>query len=85
MSLPVIAAGHGGLAETVVDGQTGILFPPGHPDAFAAAIEELLDMGGEARTAMGLRGKNRVRASYGKAALQASTLQVYDRLLGEGA
>lgn len=85
MAIPVIAAGHGGLAETVVDGQTGILFPPGHPDAFAAAIEKLLDMGGDARAAMGLRGRDRVRTSYGKAALQASTLQVYDRLLGEGA
>lgn len=85
MEIPAIAAGHGGLAETIVDGETGILFPPGHPDAFAAAIDKLLDMSSEARSAMGLRGRDRVRKSYGKAALQASTLRVYDRLLGVGA
>ncbi|MGE0597560.1 MAG: glycosyltransferase family 4 protein [Hyphomonadaceae bacterium] len=82
MGLPVIAANHGGLAETVVDGETGILVTPGDSGALAAAIERLLDMGVEARAAMGLRGKSRARRDYAKTALQSSTLQVYDRLLG---
>lgn len=40
-SLPVIAAGHGGLAEIVVDGETGLLVQPGSAPALAQAIERL--------------------------------------------
>jgi len=42
MGVPVIAAGHGGLAETIVDGVTGFLVPPGDPVALAAALERIL-------------------------------------------
>ncbi len=38
---PVIAAGAGGVLETVLDGETGLLATPGDPAAFAAAIERL--------------------------------------------
>lgn len=82
MGLPVIAANHGGLAETVIDGETGLLVSPGDPDALAGAIERLLDMGAPARAAMGMKGKDRVRQFYTKTALQSATLQVYERLLG---
>ncbi|WP_395645126.1 glycosyltransferase family 4 protein [Terricaulis sp.] len=82
MGVPVVAAAHGGLAETVLDGETGLLVPPGHPQALAAGLERLLDLGVEARRAMGLRGRDHVRSRYSKTALQASTLRVYDRLLG---
>jgi glycosyltransferase involved in cell wall biosynthesis len=81
MGKPVVAAGHGGLAETVADGLTGFLVTPGDSRALAAAIEQLLDMGPEARVAMGRKGRERARRLYTKAALQASTLQIYDRLL----
>ncbi|MEJ0060299.1 MAG: glycosyltransferase family 4 protein [Terricaulis sp.] len=81
MGKPVVAAGHGGLAETVVDGSTGYLVGPGDSKALADAIERLLDMGPEAREAMGRRGRDRAARLYTKAALQASTLQIYDRLL----
>ena len=82
MGVPVIAANHGGLAETVVDGETGLLVAPGDSLSLAAAIEKLAKAGPEARKAMGLRGRDRARRLYAKTALQASTLQVYDRLLG---
>lgn len=82
MGLPVIAAGHGGLAETVLDGETGFLVTPGDPDALAEAMIRLLEMGHEGRAKLGEAGQKRARALYSKAALQASTLQVYDRLLG---
>jgi glycosyltransferase involved in cell wall biosynthesis len=81
MGKPVVAADHGGLAETVVDGLTGFLVGPGDAKALAAAIEQLIDMGPEARVAMGRRGRDRAGRLYTKAALQASTLQIYDRLL----
>lgn len=38
---PVIASGVGGLVETVVDGDDGILVPPGDPVALAAALRRL--------------------------------------------
>jgi glycosyltransferase involved in cell wall biosynthesis len=82
MSRPVIAAAHGGLAETIVDGATGLLVPPGDAEALAGALERLIDMGPQARRDMGRRGRERVVANYTTAAMQAATLAVYDRLLG---
>lgn len=41
--IPVVAARSGGNPELVVDGQTGILFPPGDHEALAKGIEKLLD------------------------------------------
>jgi glycosyltransferase involved in cell wall biosynthesis len=38
---PVIASGTGGLVETVVDGDDGILVPPGDPQALADALRRL--------------------------------------------
>jgi glycosyltransferase involved in cell wall biosynthesis len=37
----VIASNHGGCAECVIDGRTGLLFPAGDPDALADAILQL--------------------------------------------
>jgi glycosyltransferase involved in cell wall biosynthesis len=37
---PVIAANAGGTRETVIDGQTGVLFPPGDVDALAQAMRD---------------------------------------------
>jgi len=38
---PVIATAHGGPAEIVVDGETGILFPPGDVPALVSAVKTL--------------------------------------------
>ena len=81
MGLPVLAAGHGGLAETVIDGETGLLFEPGKPNALAAAIAKLIELGQAERASLGAAGRNRARSLYSTAALQASTLQVYDKVL----
>jgi glycosyltransferase involved in cell wall biosynthesis len=39
---PSIAADHGGLAEIVLDGKTGLLFPPGDVTALIAAVKSLI-------------------------------------------
>jgi glycosyltransferase involved in cell wall biosynthesis len=39
--VPVVAAGHGGLAEMVRDGVDGLLFRPGDAAALAAALRRL--------------------------------------------
>jgi glycosyltransferase involved in cell wall biosynthesis len=37
--LPVIAFGEGGARDSVIDGETGVLYEPGSPQALAGAIE----------------------------------------------
>ncbi|MFZ4070173.1 MAG: glycosyltransferase family 4 protein [Caulobacterales bacterium] len=81
MGLPVVAAAHGGLTETIVDGETGLLTPPGDPQVLALAIERLLDLPREARAAMGQRGAARAKALYSTESLQRATLEVYGRVL----
>ncbi|MEM9840407.1 MAG: glycosyltransferase family 4 protein [Pseudomonadota bacterium] len=77
---PVIATAHGGSLETVRDGETGILVPPGDADALASAIERLHDDGEDARRAMGASGINHVRLRYSVAAMTSATLMVYEEL-----
>jgi glycosyltransferase involved in cell wall biosynthesis len=55
MAKPVVAFAHGALPEIVVDGQTGILVPPGDEVAMAESI-------------VGLLGDPRKRALMGRAA-----------------
>jgi glycosyltransferase involved in cell wall biosynthesis len=85
MGVPVIASRLGGLAETIVDGETGLLVPAGDPAALAAAIQRMLAMPPDARAAMGAKGAARVRSLYSVDALQAATLRVYNGLLNGGA
>lgn len=42
MGRPIVASATGGLLETVLDGETGLCFPSGSPDALADAIERTL-------------------------------------------
>jgi glycosyltransferase involved in cell wall biosynthesis len=43
MGRPIIASRIGGLLDIIVDGQTGLLVPPGDPQALREAIQCLLD------------------------------------------
>jgi len=85
MGVPVIASNLGGYTETIVEGDTGFLAPPGAVSALAAAIERIIDAGAPERAAMGRRGRGRVSRLYSKEALQTATLAVYQRLLTEAA
>ena len=60
---PVIASAVGGLPEIVVDGETGLVVPPGDADALADAIVALAgDL--ERAASMGLAGRERVIAEF---------------------
>ncbi len=82
MARPVIAPAHGGAAETVEDGTTGLLVPPGDAAALRAALDRVLAMPSESRAALGARARAAVRARYTVAAMQAATLGVYCEVLG---
>ncbi|MBN2217162.1 MAG: glycosyltransferase [Pirellulales bacterium] len=60
---PVVAPAVGSVGETVVDGKTGRLFPPGDVEAAAAAVIELL-ADRERAAAMGRAGRETVLARW---------------------
>lgn len=82
MGVPVLAAAHGGFTETIRDGETGFLVPPGEAQALHHAMRRVLDMTDGQRSAIGQTGAAHVRQIYSVAALQTATLDVYRRLLG---
>ena len=64
MARPVIASRIPGMSESILDGETGILFDPGDIDGLADAIAALLDDPAKA-TAMGLAARARVEHYFG--------------------
>jgi glycosyltransferase involved in cell wall biosynthesis len=79
--LPVVASRVGGLAELVVDGETGILVPPGDEAALAQALGRLVD-DRELRRTLGTAGRARAESSFGLSAFRRAHLELYDRQLG---
>lgn len=59
----VIATRCGGISEAVLDGVTGVLMPPGDPNAFADAVLHLLG-DPEYATRLGEQGKQRVAHDF---------------------
>ena len=84
MGRPVIASNHGGTTETVADGVSGWLVPPGQPAAWAAAMGRAIDLGPARRGEMGQAGMNRTRQLYRVEAMCAATLAAYERVLDAG-
>jgi glycosyltransferase involved in cell wall biosynthesis len=81
MGRPVIASAHGGTVETVVEGVTGWLVPPGDAQAWADAIARALDAGPATRLKMGVSGMDRTRRLYRVDAMCAATLAAYETVL----
>ncbi|MFM8321612.1 MAG: glycosyltransferase family 4 protein [Chloroflexota bacterium] len=61
MGSPVIASRIGGLGDIVMDGENGLLAPPGDVDALRAAIQRLIDQP-DVRLAMGEAARRRSAA-----------------------
>jgi glycosyltransferase involved in cell wall biosynthesis len=66
----------GGLKDLVVDGETGLLVPPGDPEALRAALERLL-ADAELRRRLGAAGRERARERFSWAAVTDATLAAY--------
>ena len=80
--LAVIACDAGGLRESVVDGQTGLLVAPGDADALEQAIRTLVD--DEAmRANLGAAGRERMQNEFSIATMAAQHVALYESLLSE--
>jgi glycosyltransferase involved in cell wall biosynthesis len=81
----VVASSAGGIGESVIDGKTGWLVPPGDIDALASALCEALAMAGEmdptARVALQRRADRKAR-SHDVDAIARRTLAIYASLDG---
>jgi glycosyltransferase involved in cell wall biosynthesis len=84
MGRPTIATDHGGARDTLVDGETGWLTPPGDAHALAAALNEAIDIEPAERAALAARAMARARAKFSKQAMCAATLAIYEELLAAG-
>jgi glycosyltransferase involved in cell wall biosynthesis len=84
MGRPLVATAHGGAGETVLDGETGWLVPPGDAPALAAALAQALALDPAARERMARRAIAHARANFGRDEMCARTLAVYRELLSPG-
>jgi glycosyltransferase involved in cell wall biosynthesis len=82
---PVIATNHGGALETVIQGKTGWLVPPGDAQALTSAIECVLALDEDARKELAQKAVANVREKFSKTAMCDKTLAVYDEILSENA
>jgi glycosyltransferase involved in cell wall biosynthesis len=81
MRKPVVATTAGGLPEVAQDGDTGILVPPGDPDALARAVLLLLQDPARCRK-LGEAGRDRVAALFTVDAMMDNLAAGYRALLG---
>lgn len=78
--VPVVASRVGGLAEVVVDGETGLLVAPGDDAALASAIGRVLDPAVNA--AMGARGRAVARSTFSRERMARSFEDLYRSVVG---
>ena len=77
----VIASDHGGARETVEDGKTGWLVPPGDPNALAKALCHALNMTNADRENHSRLAIKHIHENFSKQKMCSATLAVYDELL----
>ena len=80
-AVPVVASATGGLLDTVVPGQTGVLVPPGDAAALARAIEVVVADRGRA-VALGRAGRERAATSFTWDGIADTLAGYYESLLG---
>ena len=83
MGVPVIASDLGAMKDTILEGQTGWLVAPEHPNDWAKAIERALSMTPEQREMMWRTARAHVAAHYTNEIMVAKTLAVYDDVAAE--
>ncbi len=82
MEKPVVAFAHGALPEIVVNGETGLLLPPGDEEGMARSIFFLLNNPNEIRT-MGQKGRARVIELFTIQQTVANLAAILSQLVGK--
>lgn len=81
--VPVVVTDVGGLPETVLDDESGIVIPPESPDEIANAINELI-RDPALREKLGRRGREFVVNNYSHEVMIDGILSVYRQVLSRG-
>ncbi|GEQ97593.1 glycosyl transferase [Iodidimonas gelatinilytica] len=81
MGRPVVACRHGGARETVLDGETGWLVPPGDDAALAQALMQAVQLDAAARRTIAMKTRSRIVTSFGRERMCEQVLARYSLLL----
>ena len=73
----VVGTAHGGACETIKDGATGWLVPPGDAKALAVQLDRILDLPEEQKNAIRTAAIQSVRDNFSIAKMCASTIALY--------
>lgn len=80
LARPVVATSVGGVPSVVRDGETGLLVPPGDPEALARGLTSLLD-NHDLSADLGRKGADLVQSHYSLEAMVRATEAIYDEVL----
>ncbi|GAG21744.1 unnamed protein product, partial [marine sediment metagenome] len=83
MAMPVVVSDAGGLPESVVHGETGLVVPAGNAAALAEALLSLLRDRNRAKE-MGAAGRKRALEHYDRPRVVGRIAALYEELLGGG-
>jgi glycosyltransferase involved in cell wall biosynthesis len=78
--IPVVSSAVGGMPESVRDGVSGLLVPPGDPPGLAAALLRLLE-DPALRSRLGEQGRRIVEQEFNTDAMVEGNLRIYRELL----
>lgn len=77
---PIVASRVGAIPEIVLDGETGLLVPPGDPHSLAQALLEVLRDPEQGRR-MGRKGRVRLEREFSVEKMVRATERIYDTLI----
>jgi len=77
---PIVASKVSAIPEIVVDGETGLMVPPGDSEALGHAIIRLLENSDESRT-MGVNGRKRLEREFSVKKMVMETEKIYGQVL----
>ena len=80
---PVVATSVASIPEMLKDGDSGLLVPPGNPEALGKAMVRLMDASPEDRQAMADKAFERVRTRYSEGVVLDQWEDLFQELLSE--
>ena len=81
--VPVIGSRIGGITDIIIDGESGLLVPPGDPAALAAALRRLADDPAFARR-LGDAGHAHFERNFGWERIVSRWMEVYGSMMPDG-